>query len=402
MTMMKPNAFNTRSAVLVLALVVPSPSFLLAQGGSLTPPGAPAPTMKTLDQIEPRKPIDATNTPGDGTNVFRITASGSYYLAAPLTGVAGKNGISIEASDVTVDLRGFTIAGIPGSLDGMVVTAGNSRLAVRNGRVSGWGGDGIDEVEGGATDGIYENVHASGNTGDGLRLGNKCTVKSCSLTGNLGYGVSVDGRATFTGCTAGNNGLSGFYFGAGSVLDSLASSNADNGFESFDEPVLMKDCVAYDHANAGFRTGGGGKVTDCISRDNGTGIDANYFSTVTNCMVKNNGWGVFAGGSCHISGNMCEGNGEGISTYQGNNVVDGNRVINGGTGIKIAAPFAESKHNVIIRNVVGRNTENYDIAPDNRYGPIVDITATGTSGFIGAGNAASTLNNADPWANFAY
>src|ERR1039458_10105715 len=47
------------------------PLVLRAQG-SLAPPGAPAPTMKTLDQIEARTPVDATHTPGDSGDLFVI------------------------------------------------------------------------------------------------------------------------------------------------------------------------------------------------------------------------------------------------------------------------------------------------------------------------------------------
>src|SRR4030095_6606576 len=76
----------------------PQLSTALAQG-PLTPPGAAAPTMKTLDQLEPRTPIS--------TLPFTISSPGSYYVTSNLTGVAGQHGITINADNVTLDLGGF-------------------------------------------------------------------------------------------------------------------------------------------------------------------------------------------------------------------------------------------------------------------------------------------------------
>src|SRR2546423_8828466 len=70
--------------------------------GSLTPPAAPTPTMKTLDQIQPQTPISQSSLP------LTISSAGSFYLTQNLT-VSSGNAITISASDVSIDLNGFAI-----------------------------------------------------------------------------------------------------------------------------------------------------------------------------------------------------------------------------------------------------------------------------------------------------
>src|SRR6476620_4843239 len=134
-------------AKIPLALIVLVSSFLLPTSsfsqGSLTPPGPPAPTFKTLQQVEPRTDLQATPAPPgvDTTSTtyhFIITQPGSYYLSANL-GVTKPSGIRINAVGVTLDLNGFEISRASGSGgDGIVISPTSSRAAVRNGSIRGF------------------------------------------------------------------------------------------------------------------------------------------------------------------------------------------------------------------------------------------------------------------------
>lgn len=109
--------------------------------GALIPPGAPAPTMKTLDQIEPRTLI--TNLPAT------ISTPGAYVVTRNLS-LASGNGISVTASDVTIDLNGFVLTGNPGGGGhGIHVAAGVENVMIKNGVLRNWGADGVHAWEAG-------------------------------------------------------------------------------------------------------------------------------------------------------------------------------------------------------------------------------------------------------------
>ena len=61
--------------------------------------------------------------------------------------MAGKHGIEIAASGVTLDLNGFDLVGIAGmgAFDGVNATAvGLTNIAVLNGSVRNWGDEGVE------------------------------------------------------------------------------------------------------------------------------------------------------------------------------------------------------------------------------------------------------------------
>src|SRR3989440_1246959 len=111
--------------------------------GTLPPPGAPAPTMKRLDEVEPRTNLQASPASAgvDTTNPnyhFIINQPGSYYLSANL-GVTKTNGIQISAEGVTLDLNGFQISRTTGSGgSGILIASGGHRASVRNGSITGF------------------------------------------------------------------------------------------------------------------------------------------------------------------------------------------------------------------------------------------------------------------------
>src|SRR5438477_8899008 len=129
-------------ASVLLLSAFPLFSFSAFPQGSLTPPGAPAPTMKRLDEVEPRANLQATPAPAgvDTSNAnyhFIINQPGSYYLSANLA-VTKTNGIQVNAEGVTLDLNGFQISRSTGSGGyGLEIVATSHRASIRNGSIKG-------------------------------------------------------------------------------------------------------------------------------------------------------------------------------------------------------------------------------------------------------------------------
>lgn len=172
--------------------------------GSLTPPGAPVASMKSLDQIEPRIPVDSAHTPGDGSYLYIISQPGSYYLTNNINGVAAKYGIEITASRVTLDLNGFSLVGVSAAKSGIVVfSSTQTNIVIRNGSISGWGVN-YNGIESNGRNVLYERLAISGNT-IGLQASTGSVIRDCIVSDNGLIGIYVTG----SGCVVMNNELIG-------------------------------------------------------------------------------------------------------------------------------------------------------------------------------------------------
>jgi hypothetical protein len=235
--------------LLTLALLVSAFSLPLAafSQGSLTPPGAPAASMKSLDQVYAR--LDSRTAITNASSLYVINVPGSYYLTTNLT-VSSGAGIYINASGVTLDLNGFTISSTLASalyfgimlntpLSDVTIVNGHIRSGVTNngsGVYSGSGfGTGIGYPSIPPTNVIVSKVSVSGVLFNGISLGtgNATVVEACTVTtaGSVGISASTIKDSVATDCF---NAISGDQVadcsGIGDGNGVIASAVAQNSY----------------------------------------------------------------------------------------------------------------------------------------------------------------------------
>jgi parallel beta-helix repeat protein len=346
--------------------------------GSLTPPGAPGETMKTLAQVEPRTPISSLP--------YTISEPGSYYVTGNLSSTT--NGIVIESSGVTVDLMGFSLRGdgtssYPDYDYGIhVISSTNAvieNLVVKGGRISGfYGGLYCQSMNNSRIEGLV----VSDNTEHGVSLNdsnsghcNGNTIADCTISGNGDKGVYLNGREaqcngnTIADCTISDNGNDGVY-----LFSSKAQCNGNT----------IADCTISGNGYYGVRLYGGSSsqcngntITDCTISENGDkgvylygyGGQCNG-NTIADCTISENGdKGVYLygyGGQCN--GNtitdctISENGDKGVYLYgyggqcNGNTIADCTISENGGYGVDLLGQFGQCNGNTIRENTVSRNS----------------------------------------------
>ena len=276
-TILQLRTLRSMAALLIASGVLAAATLAFAQGSLTPPPGAPAPTMKSLGQIEPRTPI---------SSCYYISSPGSYYVTTSLIGSAyGAPGspyaIGIGSDNVTVDLNGFTLQGVPGSWSGVYIYGSHTNIVVRNGNIIGWGGDGVawnHPTLPAPQNVVLEHLTVSGSGGSGIATANNYVVSNCSIQNNSGAGIAVLGNGSLIiGNTLAGNNAANSAGSAGIIVEGLnnriegnhvtGSGAAGNGiafnYSGYINNIIIKNSVSGNGANNYTTAGGSGN--DCTA-----------------------------------------------------------------------------------------------------------------------------------------
>ena len=328
---------KTTRSIFVLPILLSSfflhPS-AFPQGSLTPPPGAPAPTMKSLDQIEARTPISSLP--------FPITSSGSYYLTKNLS-VSSGNAITINSGGVTLDLNGFTLSSTTASAAGygILITSGLRDITILNGHIrgsvtqsggnySGSGfGYGIAFTGTAPANTLIYHVSVSGCLNDGINPGASYStvVESCTVQTVGGAGIVASAVKASSALECGGVGILGNQisdcWGQSVLTDGIfgtvvqncfGSSTGGSGVPSKHGIYAFNAQNCYGEApNATFGDSAGLLATtaqNCYGTCNNFGI---YATVAANCFGKSTGGSGIGIGGCTIA-IACTISGSGISS----------------------------------------------------------------------------------------
>lgn len=347
------------------ALILAVPAF----AGPIDPPAGPvAPTPGP----EPRIAVNTANTPGDADSQFKITQPGSYYLAGNITGVSGRIGIEIAASNVTLDLNGFAMIGVPGSLvaiDGSANGVGGFfGITIRNGSITNWSSVGVflGSLVNVPTRHLVENLEVNAVTGGplggiGIGVGAGSAVRNCRIANcnvgvqgsqailvestisstNASHGFNLNENSILRNCVALGNGNDGIVVNEGTLVESCTTNiNGLVGIRILNRSGVVVNCRADQNFAGGIVVGPGSVVRGSTANDNvGVGINAGDTSTISDCSASANTQAGITVNSGTVRGCTARENGtDGISVNTGSlvencsasaNVDDGFQIGNG-------------------------------------------------------------------------
>ena len=349
------------AAVAVIAAIM---LICTVYAGDLNPSAPPtAGTMKTLDEVQPAEPIDSDDMP------MTISESGSYYFTENIHLPAAITAITIEANDVTLDMKGFTLSG-PGGGSGAgagihASDASLTNIVIANGTVRDFRWYGV-KLEG--TDHRVTAISALGNGSNGISISGSvlsCTARAngssgivisngtaegCTTRANQGYGINAS-SASVINCIATGNTSPGFNGSQSSFAGCIANGNTSYGFSVSDSS--LRGCSATENGSDGFYTSSS-SLNNCTASSNEDYGIRSYYSSIVGCTAKSNGTdgsgdGIRGQTSCTINGCVAYDNADdGISTLYGGSIMDCSVYDNGEDGIS-------ASYKAVIKNCSSAN-----------------------------------------------
>ena len=212
----------------------------------------------------PRTPITQAHLP------LTITTSGSYYLAQNLKGAgSGTSVITVNASNVTIDMNGFTIDGTTelGYSNDCIKVGSVENVSIANGTIRECKSEGIYAQS--ATLVQLDQVKVLRNQGHGAKLGDGALVSRSMFAHNGGKGLQV---------------------GNGSVVESvLAHQNDGTGVVGYDGLVATA-VAAHANGQTGIYGMSGSTILGATATENHTGIKVAFGAVVHAAAAYANEW----------------------------------------------------------------------------------------------------------------
>ncbi len=306
---------------LALATILLARVYLLPDQPLFSRAAAPVPDeqLVAIDIESEPTPDDAKEAvetlPVGGTCIhalpFVIDRPGYYYFQQDQVVTTG--GLFINADDVTVDLGGFTLIGIPAEGADGIRIAGRRNVEIRNGTIKTFGGHGIYETgenNGGSGHRIL-NLRLLANSLSGVRLsGSGHFVAHCTVRSNTEEGIYLADASTVIGNLAEENGKHGIYLGAGSTArNNTVTKNHDIGLLIGPGGTATGNTIV-SNAHVGLFAMTGATIADNTIHGSGNaGILAGPGCTIrSNTIWNNQDNGIDADNGSTIEGNTVYGN----------------------------------------------------------------------------------------------
>ncbi|MEQ8764280.1 MAG: right-handed parallel beta-helix repeat-containing protein [Planctomycetota bacterium] len=384
----------------------------------------------TLDQMLPLKASAQTLTfppkPTDprapiGSLPYTITSPGSYYFLGNLDGTSGASGITVDADDVTIDMNGFRMQGVVGSLDGITTTTTPRNITIVNGAIGGWGQSGVDLVA--AHTISLDRLKSTGNAVSGFRLGSEATLTKCTAeqNGNIGFFFIDDANSVLASdCIAVSNTGDGFHSvstgsvpepaKAGSFTRCIAKGNTGDGYEL--AGYELDGCAASENTLFGFVLIAS-EAQGCTARSNQQGFHASVGTQIRESSTKNNLVGIAAriDDSTLIDSSLYETRGNGATVIMGSgSTVRGCHVVQRNSGNSATIAVASGATNCL---VAGNEIRGNGLSHAVYLNPTVSACTViqnrieftirndaGLSNHVAPTESATTSVN--PWANLQF